>query len=849
MGSFTIHDLWSRRRRLLGMFTAVVVGVAFLAGTLVLADSVRDSFGTAFAAQHRGTDAVVRNSNRITHDGVTAQGTVPAATLTSVAAMPGVQHVTPMVEGTAQLLGGDGDRVGGTGPPTVGANWTGADDRAAGAAGWHLVAGRAPAAPGEVVIDRASADDGDLHVGSRTTVLVPQAAPVTVVGIARFGDTDTLAGTTYTAFTLGEAQRLLLGGSPAYTSLLVTGTPGTTPAQLAAHLRGELPTGLTAITARQLTAEDRAAVDDAFLNFFETLLLIFAGVALLVAAFSIHNTFAILAAQRTREAALLRSLGASRRQLALSAAAQGLLVGATASAVGVAVGIGIAAGLYALLTAAGLDLPDTGLVVEPARLAVAAAVGVLVTVPASVMPAIRASRVQPIEALREGTSDTTEASRTRRVFGVLVTLGGIALVVLGGTGSDMGLVALGALALVVGLVAVGPVLARPAVALLGAPGALLRGTPGSLARRNAMRNPRATAGAATALMIGVTVVTVFTVFASSIKASIGDMVHRDFTGDLVVVQNSPSGSGIDPALLTSVRALPQVREATGFGIAFADVAGEPQQVAAASAAELDRMVRLHPTAGSFAAVGDTGAAVSARFARDHGLAVGSPLAVRFGSGGTANLTVAALYDRASTFGDVVVPESVWAANTTQAALTGIFVRLAPGVALDDGRRAVTAVTTAAHGPEVQDAEQYLHSVSSQVDMLLAIVAVFLALAVLIAFMGIANTLSLAVFERTRELGLLRAIGLTRSQVRTTVRWESLAIAALGAVTGIAAGTAIAWGMVRGLHETMPLDVFDAPAGRLATIGGIAVLAGVVAAMRPARRASRLPALGAAAATA
>lgn len=827
------------------MFTAVVVGVAFLAGTLVLADSVRDSFGTAFAAQHRGTDAAVRSTSRITHQGVTAQGTVPAATAATVAAVPGVARVTPHVEGTAQIVGADGTRIGGTGPPTVGTNWPGVDGARE---GWHLVAGRAPAAPGEVVIDRASADEGHLHVGDRATVLVPRAERFTVVGIVRFGSRDTLAGTTYAAFTLADAQRVLLDGAPEYTSLLVDGTAGVTPAQLAARLRAALPQGLTAVTAQQLTAEDRAAVDDAFLHFFETLLLVFAGVALLVAACSIHNTFAILTAQRTREAALLRSLGASRRQLALSAATQGLLVGATASATGIAAGIGLAAGLDALLGAAGLDLPDTGLVVTPARLAVAALVGLLVAVPASVMPAIRASRVQPIEALREGTTDTTEASRSRRVLGVLVTLGGITLLVAGGTGTDMGLVLPGALALVVGLITIGPVLARPAAAVLGAPGALLRGAPGSLARRNATRNPRATAGAATALMIGVTVVTVFTVFAASIKASIGDMVHRDFTGDLVVVQDAPSGSGIDPAVVTGLRALPEVREATGFGIAFADVDGTPQQVAAASADALDRMVRLHRTAGSFAALGDSGAAVSDRFARDHGLTVGAPLPVRFGNGVGTTLRVAAVYDRAATFGDVVVPEAVWSANTRQPALTGVFVRLAPGVSVDDGRRAVARVAGAAHAPAVQDADEYLHSVSSRVDALLAVVAVFLALAVLIAFMGIANTLSLAIHERTRELGLLRAIGLTRSQVRTTVRWESFVIAAIGALTGIVAGTAIAWGLVQGLHDTMPLDVFEAPGARLALIGGSAVLAGVVAAIRPARRAARLPALGAAAAT-
>ncbi len=840
MGRVTFQDLWSRKRRLVGMFTAVLVGVAFLAGTLVLGDSVRDSFGTLFTEANQGTDALVRSEHRITTDGLTEQAAIPASVQDTVARVDGVATTAPLVEGTAQLVGADGDRIGGNGPPTRGANWV----TAPALNPWRIVDGRAPTAAGEVVIDRASADAGDLHVGSTTTVLVPRPVRVTVVGVAKFGHSDSMAGTTFTAFTTAEAERLLAGRPGRVTGVLVRGAPGESQAALVVRLRPALPAGVTAITGHQLTAEQRADVNRAFIGFFETVLLVFAGVAMLVAAFSIYNAFSMVTAQRTRESALLRALGASRRQITVSAATQGLVVGAAASVVGVVVGIGLAAGLYALMGAAGFGLPDAGLAVEWSRLAVAAAVGVAVAVPASLAPAVKASRVQPLAAMCEGTAEVTSRSRVRTGSGLVVITTGVALVVLGAASASFALVGPGAVLAFVGLVLLGPAVARPASALLGTPATTLRGATGSLARRNAMRNPRTTAGAATALMVGVAVVTVFTVLGASIKASIGDVVRSDFRGDLVIVHDSQSGSGIDPTLVGKLEAIPDVEDATGFGIARADVAGSVQMVTAAEPAELGRAIDLHVARGALADVGATGAAVSSRFADEHALDVGGTVPVAFADGASADLRIGAVYDRNTSFGDVVVPESLWAANTQQPALTGVFVTLADGVSMGPGRAAVERVAHADRAPTVQDESEYLDGVSSQVDTLLAIVYVFLALAILIAFMGIANTLSLSLRERTRELGLLRAVGLTRSQLRATVRWESMIIAGFGVIGGIAIGVLVGWGLTRSFAGDVPLGVFSAPAGRLALIGGAGALAGVLAARRPARRAARMPVLSA-----
>ncbi len=840
MGSVTFKDLWSRKRRLVGMFTAVMVGVAFLAGTLVLGDTVRGSFGTLFTEANSGTAALVRSEHRLTVDGVTEQGAIPASTVAQVAAVDGVAATAPLVEGKVQLVGADGDRIGGNGPPTRGSNWV----TPATLNPWHVVDGRAPTAAGEVVIDRASADTGDLHVGSTTTALVPQPVKVTVVGIAKFGSSDSMAGTTFTAFTTAEAQRLLLHGSDDLTGVLVAADPGVTQAALVRQLQPALPAGATAITGAQLTAEQKADVNRAFIGFFETVLLVFAAVALLVAAFSIYNAFSMVTAQRTRESALLRALGASRRQITVSAATQGLVVGAVAAVAGVVAGIGLAAGLYALMSAAGFGLPSSALAIEPARLAIAALVGVAVAVPASLVPAVRASRVKPLAAMREGTEEVNVPSRVRTVLGVMGLLGGIALVVLGATDESFALVGPGALLTLVGVVLLGPGVARPASALLGTPATTLRGATGSLARRNAMRNPRTTAGAATALLVGVAVVTVFTVLGASIKASIGDVVRSDFHGDLVIVNNEQSGSGMDPSVVGRLERVPEVGAATGFGIARAAVDGSQEMVTAADASALGRVIDLHVTRGALADVGADGVAVSSKFADAHGVAPGDVVPVQFGDGAQVDLRVGAVYDSDAGFGNVVVPESTWLANTQQPALTGVFVTLAHGVSISQGRTAVARVAGGELAPKVQDKAEYLDGVSSQVDTLLAIVYVFLALAILIAFMGIANTLSLSLRERTRELGLLRAVGLTRSQLRATVRWESLIIAGFGALGGIAVGVLVGWGLTRSFSGDLPLDVFSAPAGRLLLVAAAGGVAGVLAAVRPARRAAKLPVLSA-----
>jgi putative ABC transport system permease protein len=836
----SLHDLWSRKRRLLGMSFAVLLGVAFLSGTLVLSDTMRGGFDDLFSKANADTDVVVRSTSELEGGEVTQTGLLDASLADRIDDVDGVAAVAPRVLGVAQIVGADGEPIGGNGPPTLGGNWV----TDPGPRPWQLAEGRAPRAADEVVIDRRAADLGDLQVGSRTIVQTPTPVKVTVVGLARFGSEDSLAGATFVGFTTDAAERLLTGGTGKVSSIAVAGEPGVGQAELARRVEHILPSGTEAITGAQLTSEQRDDIDADFLDLFETFLLVFAGIALLVATLSIYNAFSILVAQRTRESALLRAVGASRRQVLASVAVEALLVGLAASLVGAAVGIALAGGLRALLDALGLSLPGGPLAVEPTSLAIAVFVGVLVTIPASALPAIKASRVPPLAAMRDVAVDRSGASRIRAVTGFVAVAGGAALTVVGAVDRSLGQAGLGALLTVVGVVLLGPVLAGPAGSVLGWPLARARGLVGSLARRNATRNPRRTAGTAAALMIGIAVVTLFTVFAASLKASVDDATERSFRGDLVMTTDNFSGSGFSPELTERIAALPEVARARALGNGVAVVDGETRELTVADTVGLGRVLDLDVRTGSFDDVRDGEVAVSSKLADEHHWRLGTALPLRFGNGSTAEARVGAIYDDRSLVADVMLPTSTWVAHATQPSATAVLIELAPGVRLTQGRAAVDVVAKEFAAPASQDREEYVESVGSNVDRLLGIVYALLALAIVIALMGIANTLALSIHERTRELGLLRAVGETRGQLRAMLRGESTVISLFGTTSGLVLGVFLAWAFVTALSSGATITTFALPAGQLLAVLVIGAVVGLLAGFRPARRAARLPVLDA-----
>ncbi|MEU9130977.1 FtsX-like permease family protein [Kitasatospora sp. NPDC048540] len=845
-----LRSLRAHRRRLAGTFLAVLLGVAFLAGTMVLGDTLRANFDTLFADANRGTDAVVRSADVLdapnTPGGVRAP--VDAALADRLRAVPGVAAAEPSVQGSGQLVGKDGRPVGGQGPPTLAGNWL----TDAGLNPYRLAEGRAPAAPGEAVLNRGAAAAGGLRIGDTAVLRTPDPVRITVVGLATFGaDADGMGPSTFTALTLADAQRYLTPKGTGQASAIRLRADGLTQEQLAERLRPALPAGVEVVTGRAASQESTEQVSGRFLTMFTTLLLVFAGIALLVATFTIHNTFAIVVAQRTRENALLRALGASRRQVLGATLGEALAVGVLASAAGLLGGVGMATGLKALFSALGFALPTGGLVIGAAAVALPLVTGTAVTVLSALLPAVRAARTAPLAALRDTAVDDAATGRPARVrawAGAGLTAAGVTLTVLGAVrGPSVALTAVGAVATPAGLVVLGPVAAALAVRVLGAPVARLRGVSGVLARRNAARNPRRTAATATALMVGVAVVTLFTVFGASVRATLDRQVDRSFAGDLAVTAPAfgAGGSGVSPALADALARLPEVRQAVALGRGVARIDGHGRSLDIADPARLEQVVRLGRVDGSLAALGADGLAVSRTEAAGHGWQVGSTVGVTFADA-TERFTVRALFDGGGVAGDYLMTPQAWAPHRVQDSAGLVAVALRPGVALADGRAAVQHTADGYGGPRVQTRDEYAASNAAGVDTMLSVVYALLALAVLIALLGIANTLGLAVHERTRELGLLRAVGQTRGGLRAMVRWESVLVAAFGTVGGLGLGVLLGWALVRA-SDAAGTGAFAVPPAQLTVVLLAGLVAGAAAGLRPAARAARLDVLRAVAA--
>ena len=840
----TLKGVLAGKRRLFATALAVFLGVAFLSGTLTLSDTLRANFDELFADANAGTDVVVRNTTEIAVAGdrgpdTRQRGLVDASLADRLRAVDGVAAAESSIEGYGQLLGADGEAVGGNGPPRVAGTWIADPELNP----YRLVEGRAPRAAGEVVVNRGAAEEGGLAVGDRTTVQTPEPVPVTIVGIATFGAADGLGRVTFTGFTAADAARHITKDPARVSAVLVRASPGVSQDELAQRVRAVLPPGVEAITGAQLTEESTDEIGSQFLNMLSAFLVTFAGVALLVAAFSIYNTFSILGAQRSGEVALLRAAGATRAQILASALGETAVVGVVASLSGLAGGVALAGLLKGLFDSFGFSLPAGGLVFSPSSVIVSVVVGVGTTLLAGAVPAVRASRVAPLAALREVAVDRSGASRARAAAGV-VTTGAGAAAVLGSLaasgGGSMAAAGMGAVLTIVGVVVLGPVVARPAASVLGWPASRLGGVTGSLARQNAGRNPRRTAASATALLVGVGVVVLFTVFASSLKASIDRSVAESFGGDLVVAVPSFGGGGLAPELADSLGRLPEVARATGLGEGAVSVDGRPRRVTVADPAVLRDVLELDVVEGTLAGVGPSGLAVSDDAVADNGWQLGSPMTVAFANGASTRLSVAAVYRSGDVVGDYVLPRATWSPHAPQDADSRVLVLLSHGVALEDGRAAVEKAVEPYGRPSVQDRDQYAASAAQGVDMLLGIVYALLGLAGVIALMGIANTLALSVHERTRELGLLRAVGQTRRQTRAMVLGESVVVAVFGTLGGTALGLFLGWALAEAAGAETAR--FTLPAGRLVAMVAAGAAAGVLAGIRPARRAARLDVL-------
>lgn len=829
----SLRTLRAHARRFTSTVLAVAIGVAFLAGVLVQVDTFQRSFDDMFTTGTAGTDAAVRAASSVELGfGDSARGEIDASLAESIAAVDGVEAVAPVRVGMAQIEAADGNVIGGGGPPQLGSEWISATELNP----WDITDGRAPDGPKEIVIDAASARQGDLSVGDATRVFVPEPVEVTVVGVARYGTADSSGPLTQAIFSTEGADAHLGGTEGTVDSFVVAAEPGVTQAEVVRALRAELPESVEAITGKALTEESQQIARD-FLGILRPALLAFALIALVVGAFSIYNTFAIVVAQRTRDAALLRALGASRRQVIGSTLIEAGVVGLVGAALGLLAGIGLAAGMTALFTGF-TGMGSTSLVISAVTVGAALGVGVGVTVVAALLPARRASRVPPVAALRENAIDGGRVGRVRTAVGLAVAILGAGLgldAALSGSGATQA--GTGATLLLVAAIVLAPSAAGPLVQMLGAPLGRLRGVTGLMARRNAVRNPRRTGSTATALIIGVAVVALFTVVGASIQASLDTIIDEQIAGDVVVQGADPDGFvGLAPSLQDALADLPEVTTAVGLGAMPAALDGEDDFLNFANAAGLDEVVDLDIRSGDPTTFGIGQIAVSTGYAEDNGLALGDTVPVRYIDGATEDLSVGLVYDTTTLAGPTFVDVETVAPHAPQVGPNIMLLKAAEGVSPAQLDAIAQDAAEDWPGVSIQTRAEFAETQGRSIDQMLMLIYGLLALSIGIALMGIANTIALSTIERRHELGLLRAVGQTRRQVRSMVRWEAVMVSSIGTLAGLAVGISAAWMVLRAGEGDF--NQIAIPGATLVVIAVVGAAAGVLASARPAARAAR-----------
>jgi putative ABC transport system permease protein len=838
----TLKSIRGHKGRVIATAAAVILGVSFLAGTLIFTDSVRRAFDDLFATVFETTDAAVRSTETIDVGfGLELRSRMDDSVVDTVAAVDGVAAVDPFVQGSATVIDADGDPIGNPaqGPPTLGFSWT--EDDALNQ--FTVTEGRGPTGPGEVVLDENTASVGDLAVGDQVQILTTSGSDTyELVGVARFGTSGSLAGATTAMFTLDEAQRVM-GAEGRLDGVSVRADEGLSEQEVVDRVEAALEaSGLAdveVITGTEATEETQDAVAEG-LSFFNTFLIAFAVIALFVSVFVIFNTFSILVAQRTREFALLRALGAARRQVVGSVFVEAIVVGLGGSVLGIGLGVALSFGLRGMLQGLGIDLPSGGLVVLPRTFVVALIVGVLVTVVAALVPAVRASQVAPVEAMRESQAEPWHRNNVRFAIGLAVALLGAIAIFYGLLAPEILFAGLGAGVMFIGVFILGPSIARPVARWLGAPIAALRGATGKLARENSMRNPKRTARTAAALTVGVALVAGVTVLASSLSASIEDTIAQQFVGDFTIDAGSGGGfgGGFSPRLTEELDALPEVETAAGVRVGLGEIEGDGDFFSVVDPAAAFQLFDIGLIEGSPETMTDDAIFLLDDRAADLGVGMGDQVSVRFPDGVDRELTVRGLYTEPALAGNQAISVGLYESTGAEQLDLASFVLLADGVSVEEARSAIAAVTDAYPNVEVQDRSEYIENQTAGLDQVLGLIYGLLGLAIVIAAFGIANTLRLSTIERTREIGLLRAVGMTRSQVQSTIRWEAVITALFGAALGVVLGLFFGYAIIYALRD-QGVSSFDVPVIQLAIVVVLAALVGLVSSIVPSIRASRL----------
>lgn len=843
------RSLVQHKLRLFLSTLAIMLSVGFVVGTFIFTDTLNKTFTDLFG--QTTTDVVVSPKSDFSGSGFAGEvPTLPPELLDEISQVPGAAKAggTVFADGVS-IVGADGTPLGQGGAPQFGSNWSDDEELTP----YRLVDGVGPTATDQVAIDSVSAETGDLAVGDTIQLVAPTGdINAELVGIFQFGTSGNLAGATIAAFDTETAQQVLLDGGDGYTEIEVVAAEGVTQSELADQVSAVTGSAATVQTGAEAADEAATEITDA-LSFFNVLLLVFAFVALFVGSFLILNTFSMLISQRTRELALLRAVGATRGQVTRAILAEALAVGLVSSVLGCILGIGVVYLLRWFFASFGLDLGSTPLQLEPRTFATGIFVGVVFTAVAAWFPARRASKIPPVAALRDDATLPSKALTVRAIVGaVLITAGAIAMTagVSNGGSTGASLVGIGVLLLLLGTITFSPVLASPVARGLGAPLPRLFGTVGRLAVDNASRQPRRSAATASALMIGLALVSALTIFASSITASINAAIDRVIGAEFIVATDNQRP--FPRSVAGDVEELPGVSVVSRTSFAEAQLAADsiPEPtgandppttfVTSVDPATIADVINLTFASGALDGLTDNGVLVDTATATNSDLQLGDTVEFTFANG-SASVEIVGLYEPAGFFTGYVISNQTLEGAGVKIGDTFVYVKAADGADLGALKSDIEDTLTTYPGVVVQSQAELKEQVQSDVQTLLGIMVALLGLAIVIAILGIVNTLFLSVLERTREIGMLRAVGTSRWQVRWMVVLESVVIALFGAVLGVSLGVIFASALQRTLAD-QGIDVLKIPWPALILYLGIAMVVGALAAAWPARRAAKLDVL-------
>jgi len=836
-----IKSLFAHKVRFLLTGVAIVLGVSLVAGTFIFTDTINAQFDDLLDDIYSGIDVSVRADA-----GDFSAGTepFPASVFDDVNAVDGVAFAEAGVASiTVQVLDKNGDPIGGQGPPTLGFSW----GEVASLNPMRIKddAGRAPQGPGEVVLDANTATNADFAIGDEVTIVGftgPQEFEL--VGIASFGDQDSLLGATLVMFELEEAKRVF-GFADELTGISVQAEAGVDAQVLTDRISTVLPAGVEAVTGETEQSEQAADIGEG-LSFLSIGLLSFAGVSVFVGAFIIQNTFRIVVAQRTRELALLRAIGATGRQIRSMVTIEALFIGVVGSIVGIVFGFAMALAIRGLMNAGGFGIPPGSLVLLPRTLIVSMLVGVILTVLSSWLPARKASRIPPVAAMREDAARTPRRSlRIRAIWGTAITGLGVLLLAVGlfvTVGRAIIFVAAGAAIAFIGVSVLAPLAASPLADVIGWPLPRLFGISGLLAKENTKRKPRRTASTASALMVGVALVAFFSVFGSSTKASINETVFELFPADLTFQSTNQTDPelpvAISPAFAAELETYNELGVVSAMQFGQVVVDGDTRLVGAFDPSTIDDVLALQPNGDALSALSEPGTMIVASdLLEEKGWAVGDAVTVEFVRTGEVQISVVGTFE-ADDFSNLYVSTETFKVNYRYSGDGLVFANAADGVTVTGAQNAIKPTVESFGNVTAQTKSEIVDDAEQQIDQALALFTGLLLFAVIIAVLGITNTLTLSIYERTREIGLLRAVGMIRRQVRRMIRWEAVIVATFGAVLGVVLGIVLGWAVVRALAEE-GLGAFSIPVGQVILALVLAAFAGVLAAIWPARKAARM----------